>query len=307
MAHFHLDSASVHFHDQVIYSVVYRFVYCFTFRQINNGANNQQIRLRQTESIVEVSTNGDTWVYSNTVPINSVIMQKRVVTPTQKKVIDVIDEHDENNVIVTTDTVVDSNVNDTPSTSSPTQKKVIDAIDEHDRNSKVVTDNTVVEGTLNDTPSTSPPIPKTIKEGSLIDTIIQKDGIRPTRSPRANMNKDTFSRRPVNSDKRNPYNDVLININFKTPKYPSKIDRFNQSYSLHYYQNNSFIQQELPQIQPCLIHFILLFLVLPESAKPDFTIISQATYHSVIYDQYRQERLFFIPYLLERWQGYTSL
>lgn len=219
MAPFHLDSVMVLFHDQVIYSIVDRYIICFTARHISDSTNNQQIRLRQTESIVEVSTNGDSWAYSNTVPINSVIDQKRVVTPTQKKVMDVMNDNDEDSIIVTEERVVDSD--------------------------------------LNGTSSTSPSTPKSIQKDSLIDVAIQKDGMRPTRSPRANMSNDDFSRHPVNTNKRNAYNDVLVNINFKTPKYPSKIDKFSQSYSLYYYQNNTFIQQESPQIQPCLIHFIL--------------------------------------------------
>lgn len=254
MAPFHLDSVMVLFHDQVIYSIVDRYIICFTARHISDSTNNQQIRLRQTESIVEVSTNGDSWAYSNTVPINSVIDQKRVVTPTQKKVMDVMNDNDEDSIIVTEERVVDSDLNGTSSTSHSTQTNVID---ENNENIIIETENKVVDTNLNGTPSTSPITPKSIQTGSLIDVAIQKDGVRPTRSPRANMSNDDFSRHPVNTNKRNAYNDVLVNINFKTPKYPSKIDRFSQSYSLYYYQNNTFIQQESPQIQPCLIHFIL--------------------------------------------------
>lgn len=251
MAPFHLDSVMVLFHDQVIYSIVDRFIITFTARHISDSTNNQQIRLRQTESIVEVSTNGNSWAYSNTVPINSVIDQKRVVTQTQTKV---MDDNDEDSIVVTEDAVVDSGLNDTSSTSHSTQTNVID---ENNENIIIETENKAVDTNLNSTPSASPSTPKSIQTDSLIDAAIQIDGIRPTRSPRANMSNDDFSRHPVSTNKRNAYNDVLVNINFKTPKYPSKIDKFSQSYSLFYYQNNSFIQQESPQIQPCLIHFIL--------------------------------------------------
>ena len=84
----------------------------------------------------------------------------------------------------------------------------------------------------------------------------------PTQStPQESITSSTsteFSRHAINNKARTPYNDVLVNIQIKTPKMPDSVNHFNQSFTLSYYQNNQFSSQLSPIIQPCF--FLSLFI-----------------------------------------------
>ena len=74
----------------------------------------------------------------------------------------------------------------------------------------------------------------------------------PPQEPISSSTSTEFSRHAINTKPRTPYNDVLVNIQIKTPKIPESVNQFNQSYTLSYYQDNQFSSQSSPTIQPCI-------------------------------------------------------
>ena len=106
----------------------------------------------------------------------------------------------------------------------------------------------------------------------------------PPQEPISSSTSTEFSRHAINTKPRTPYNDVLVNIQIKTPKIPESVNQFNQSYTLSYYQDNQFSSQSSPTIQPCI--FLSLFiksLDLPSAATPDFTIATQTSYKFIFF------------------------
>ena len=98
-------------------------------------------------------------------------------------------------------------------------------------------------------PSTTPPtqsIPSTTPPTQSIPSTT------PPQEPISSSTSTEFSRHAINTKPRTPYNDVLVNIQIKTPKIPESVNQFNQSYTLSYYQDNQFSSQSSPTIQPCI-------------------------------------------------------
>ena len=130
-------------------------------------------------------------------------------------------------------------------------------------------------------PSTTPPtqsIPSTTPPTQSIPST------SPPQQPISSSTSTEFSRHAINTKPRTPYNDVLVNIQIKTPKIPESVNQFNQSYTLSYYQDNQFSSQSSPTIQPCI--FLSLFiksLDLPSAATPDFTIATQTSYKFIFF------------------------
>ena len=130
-------------------------------------------------------------------------------------------------------------------------------------------------------PSTTPPtqsIPSTTPPTQSIPST------SPPQEPISSSTSTEFSRHAINTKPRTPYNDVLVNIQIKTPKIPESVNQFNQSYTLSYYQDNQFSSQSSPTIQPCI--FLSLFiksLDLPSAATPDFTIATQTSYKFIFF------------------------
>ena len=131
------------------------------------------------------------------------------------------------------------------------------------------------------TSSTTPPtqsIPSTAPPTQSIPSTA------PPQEPISSFTSTEFSRHAINTKPRTPYNDVLVNIQIKTPKIPESVNQFNQSYTLSYYQDNQFSSQSSPTIQPCI--FLSLFiksLDLPSAATPDFTIATQTSYKFIFF------------------------
>ena len=139
-------------------------------------------------------------------------------------------------------------------------------------------------------PSTAPPtqsIPSTTPPTQSTSSTPPTQSIPSTSPPQEPISSSTsteFSRHAINTKPRTPYNDVLVNIQIKTPKIPESVNQFNQSYTLSYYQDNQFSSQSSPTIQPCI--FLSLFiksLDLPSAATPDFTIATQTSYKFIFF------------------------
>ena len=137
-------------------------------------------------------------------------------------------------------------------------------VDENELVSNVKED-IVIQGDVKDystqsIPSTSPPtqsIPSTSPP-----THSSPSTSPPTQSPPQEpitfSTSTEFSRHAINNKPRTPYNDVLVNIQIKTPKIPDSVNQFNQSFTLSYSQDNQFSSQSSPIIQPCF--FLSLFI-----------------------------------------------
>ena len=143
------------------------------------------------------------------------------------------------------------------------------SVDENDQLSNAKED-IVIQGDAGSDSTDS--IPSTAPTQSIPSTT-------PPQEPISSSTSTEFSRHAINTKPRTPYNDVLVNIQIKTPKIPESVNQFNQSYTLSYYQDNQFSSQSSPTIQPCI--FLSLFiksLDLPSAATPDFTIATQTSY-----------------------------
>ena len=116
------------------------------------------------------------------------------------------------------------------------------SVDENDQLSNAKED-IVIQGDAGSDSTDS--IPSTAPTQSIPSTT-------PPQEPISSSTSTEFSRHAINTKPRTPYNDVLVNIQIKTPKIPESVNQFNQSYTLSYYQDNQFSSQSSPTIQPCI-------------------------------------------------------
>ena len=165
-----------------------------------------------------------------------------------------------------TDTSVEMGNNDILGENNENKKVGSDnesSVDENDQLSNAKED-IVIQGdagsdSTDSIPSTSAPtqsIPSTsAPTQSIPSTAPPTQSIPSTTPPQEPISSSTsteFSRHAINTKPRTPYNDVLVNIQIKTPKIPESVNQFNQSYTLSYYQDNQFSSQSSPTIQPCI-------------------------------------------------------
>ncbi|KAK8796405.1 hypothetical protein WA588_000540 [Blastocystis sp. NMH] len=94
-----------------------------------------------------------------------------------------------------------------------------------------------------------------------------------------------YSRRPRRTSPRTPYNDIYLNTRNRYRQAVEGEGRFVQHHKIKYYEGSHL--DTTPRNRSAL----------PVTDTFDFTVISQTT----------KERLFFFPYLLQRWKGPLSI
>ena len=233
------------------------------------GGKDRQVRLRQSESIIELSVDGKLWEskrlsLSDVVYVESKDNSADSLSITNRNS-DSIVKMDSDDLLVKRDeneqeVVVDESVDDEQSSD---ERDSTDIQGEEGIKSTPSTAIPTKPTPTTSTPTTSTPTTSTPTKPSpstAIPTTLTPSTSHPTPStPEETVTASTsyeFSRHAVNTKPRTPYNDVLENINIKTPKVPDSVNQFYQSFSLSYYQDKSFSSSSEPTIQPCFYLFI---------------------------------------------------
>ena len=104
-----------------------------------------------------------------------------------------------------------------------------------------------------------------------------------------------YSRRPRRTSPRTPYNDIYLNTRNRYRQAVEGEGRFVQHHKIKYYEGSHL--DTTPRNRSAL----------PVTDTFDFTVISQTTFFLSSPVTPSKERLFFFPYLLQRWKGFSPL